>query len=277
MIQSINRIDSYVGSRVRFQRSLLGMSETVFADAIGVTERQLQEYECGAVRIGAQHLLKITKILKISAAFFFDGLASEGARRVDDEARQTAADAVADAASAAKNRAPIDLPFRSGTRKRDERSSQRLRRSSRPSYLPRRSKRADTTRAPTPLRSNPSALAWACRSGGGGQPDAPCEGEGGNCRIPIDRHVDGPQSEAIFGRVDRGFGPPCARAKPASAAAEFDRLAGTFHGPRIRAWFTSLSRGIAGAHRRHPQVEAFQRLHPDRRTPPGHAGAAYAG
>ena len=40
-----NPIDVHVGSRIRLRRSLLGMSQTALAEALGLTFQQVQKYE----------------------------------------------------------------------------------------------------------------------------------------------------------------------------------------------------------------------------------------
>lgn len=65
-------IDAYVGSRVRMQRNLLGMSQEKLADQLGITFQQVQKYEKGANRIGASRLYAISKILRVEISYFFD-------------------------------------------------------------------------------------------------------------------------------------------------------------------------------------------------------------
>ena len=68
-----NPIDRHVGSRVRMQRILLGMSQEKLGEALGVTFQQVQKYEKGANRIGASRLQQISKVLAMPPSFFFDG------------------------------------------------------------------------------------------------------------------------------------------------------------------------------------------------------------
>ena len=64
-----------MGSRVRVRRQLLGMSQTQLGEALGVTFQQVQKYERGTNRVGASRLYKISEVLDVPIAFFFDGLA----------------------------------------------------------------------------------------------------------------------------------------------------------------------------------------------------------
>ena len=66
-----NPIDSYVGSRVRMRRLMLGMSQERLADQIGVTFQQVQKYEKGTNRIGASRLQTIAAVLATPVSFFF--------------------------------------------------------------------------------------------------------------------------------------------------------------------------------------------------------------
>jgi transcriptional regulator with XRE-family HTH domain len=70
---ALNRIDEYVGRRLRMRRLMLGMSRTRVADALGLTFQQLQKYEKGRDRIGAGRLQQISQILQVRVAFFFEG------------------------------------------------------------------------------------------------------------------------------------------------------------------------------------------------------------
>lgn len=68
-----NPIDKHVGSRVRMQRMLLGMSQAKLGDALDLTFQQVQKYEKGTNRIGASRLHHISQILQMPVAFFFEG------------------------------------------------------------------------------------------------------------------------------------------------------------------------------------------------------------
>jgi len=67
-------VDIHVGSRVRLQRTLLGLSQEKLGEAVGLTFQQIQKYERGANRIGASRLHEFSQILDVPVSFFFDGL-----------------------------------------------------------------------------------------------------------------------------------------------------------------------------------------------------------
>jgi transcriptional regulator with XRE-family HTH domain len=68
-----NPVDKHVGSRVRMRRMMLGLSQAKLADTLGLTHQQVQKYEKGTSRIAASRLEHIAHILKVPAAFFFEG------------------------------------------------------------------------------------------------------------------------------------------------------------------------------------------------------------
>lgn len=67
-----NPIDIFVGSRIRMQRILIGMSQEKLGNALGLTFQQVQKYEKGTNRVGASRLHQISAVLGVSPAFFFE-------------------------------------------------------------------------------------------------------------------------------------------------------------------------------------------------------------
>ena len=65
-------IDRHVGRRLRARRTLLGMSQTSLAQALGLTFQQVQKYERGANRISASALFRLSRALDVPVAFFFE-------------------------------------------------------------------------------------------------------------------------------------------------------------------------------------------------------------
>ena len=91
-----NPIDVHVGSRVRFRRMLLGMSQEKLGEKLGLTFQQIQKYEKGINRIGASRLFDLAQVLGVSVQFFYeeapaaepqqlvpDGLCREAGRELD--------------------------------------------------------------------------------------------------------------------------------------------------------------------------------------------------
>ena len=71
-----NPIDVHVGARIRSRRTLLGMSQTALADAIGLTFQQVQKYERGANRVSSSRLVDMASALDVSIPFFFEEMAA---------------------------------------------------------------------------------------------------------------------------------------------------------------------------------------------------------
>jgi transcriptional regulator with XRE-family HTH domain len=65
-------LDAMVGARIGMLRVNRGMSQTMFAERIGVTFQQVQEYERGASRVGASRLSQIASVLGVSVGELFE-------------------------------------------------------------------------------------------------------------------------------------------------------------------------------------------------------------
>lgn len=88
-----NPIDIHVGSRVRFRRMLLGMSQEKLGEKLGLTFQQVQKYEKGINRIGASRLFDLAQVLGVPVQFFYEEapvpearpVATDGAAEGPDE------------------------------------------------------------------------------------------------------------------------------------------------------------------------------------------------
>ena len=67
-----NPIDIHVGSRVRLQRMLRGISQEKLGERLGLTFQQIQKYEKGVNRIGASRLFDLASVLGVPIQFFYD-------------------------------------------------------------------------------------------------------------------------------------------------------------------------------------------------------------
>ena len=67
-------IDKHVGKRLRLRRTILGISQDVLGNAVGVTFQQIQKYERGINRVSASRLFEISKALEVPVQYFFGGL-----------------------------------------------------------------------------------------------------------------------------------------------------------------------------------------------------------
>lgn len=76
-----NPIDIHVGSRVRFRRMLLGMSQEKLGERLGLTFQQVQKYEKGINRIGASRLFELSRVLGVPVQFFYDDAPATGSQQ----------------------------------------------------------------------------------------------------------------------------------------------------------------------------------------------------
>ena len=65
-------VDIHVGARMRQRRTLLGMTQSKLADAVGLTFQQIQKYERGSNRIGSSRLYEFAKVLNVPVSHFFE-------------------------------------------------------------------------------------------------------------------------------------------------------------------------------------------------------------
>ena len=68
-------VDKHVGMRLRYRRTLLGMTQQQLASAVGIRFQQIQKYESGANRISASRLWDLATALGVPVSFFFEELA----------------------------------------------------------------------------------------------------------------------------------------------------------------------------------------------------------
>ncbi|HCU58921.1 MAG TPA: transcriptional regulator [Alphaproteobacteria bacterium] len=66
-----NPVDVHVGSRIKWRRKVLNLSQQQLADKLGLTFQQIQKYEKGFNRVGASRLWDIAQVLGVSMDFFF--------------------------------------------------------------------------------------------------------------------------------------------------------------------------------------------------------------
>ncbi len=69
--------DISIGRKIRFKRTMLGMSQKQLGSQLGVTFQQIQKYEKGSNRIGAGRLQEIADILNVPISFFYADLSTK--------------------------------------------------------------------------------------------------------------------------------------------------------------------------------------------------------
>lgn len=82
-----NPVDVHVGSRVRYRRMIIGMSQEKLGEKMNLTFQQIQKYEKGTNRIGASRLFQLSKILDVPVNYFFED-AIAGSNKAQASAQQ---------------------------------------------------------------------------------------------------------------------------------------------------------------------------------------------
>lgn len=78
--RSPQKIDAYVGHKLRQIRLTVGISQTELADAAGVSFQQLQKYEEGVNRISIGRLYILAKTLDVPLDYFVEGFENDNKR-----------------------------------------------------------------------------------------------------------------------------------------------------------------------------------------------------
>ncbi len=68
------RIDDYVGTRIRERQIMLGLTQSHLAKAIGITYQQTHKYEHGINRVSAGRLYEIARALDVPITYFYEGV-----------------------------------------------------------------------------------------------------------------------------------------------------------------------------------------------------------
>ncbi len=77
IIDGPHPIDVYVGSRIRLQRILRGLTQSELAKLVGISFQSVQKYERGENRVSASRLHEFAAALGVNEQFFFDGIEGE--------------------------------------------------------------------------------------------------------------------------------------------------------------------------------------------------------
>ena len=87
-------IDVYVGSRIRLQRIMRGLTQSELAKLVGISFQSVQKYARGENRVSASRLHEFAAALGVSEQFFFDGLGGAGAAPADSAAQEPSVSAL---------------------------------------------------------------------------------------------------------------------------------------------------------------------------------------
>ena len=91
--EQLNAIDAAVGGQVRLRRILLGLSQEVVSQPLGLTFQQLQKYEHGRNRISGSRLYQLSLILHCPVSYFFETIDVQVGPEAAQEAYEAAAEA----------------------------------------------------------------------------------------------------------------------------------------------------------------------------------------
>ncbi|PIT68467.1 helix-turn-helix domain-containing protein [Bartonella tribocorum] len=69
-----NFIDISIGTRIRYKRISMGLSQKELGSHLGVSFQQIQKYEKGLNRVSAKCLLEIAQKLQVPMSFFYADL-----------------------------------------------------------------------------------------------------------------------------------------------------------------------------------------------------------
>jgi transcriptional regulator with XRE-family HTH domain len=95
-------VKRHMGARIRACRKRLGMSLEDLGQALGVAYQQVQKYEKGENRIGADRLPDLSRVLQVPISHFFEGLPRPGFAEPQQELGDPAPD-LADAVARIKD------------------------------------------------------------------------------------------------------------------------------------------------------------------------------
>ena len=86
-----NPIDVHVGNRIRLRRTLLGISQQLLAEKMGITFQQVQKYERGANRVSSSRLFDLTRIFGVPIAYFYDEMGTNVSKQSPGQMSRTGA------------------------------------------------------------------------------------------------------------------------------------------------------------------------------------------
>ena len=90
-----DRIDIYVGSRIKARRMYLDISQQSLAATLGLTFQQVQKYENGTNRVSASRLKEIADALRVEPGYFFPPAREEAVSDEDLQRQQRLTEAEA--------------------------------------------------------------------------------------------------------------------------------------------------------------------------------------
>jgi len=74
MVDGPHPVDVHVGTRIRAQRLMCGLSQSDLAKLVSISFQSVQKYEQGENRVSASRLYEFAEALGVPPQYFFDGL-----------------------------------------------------------------------------------------------------------------------------------------------------------------------------------------------------------
>ena len=72
MIAAPNPIDIHVGGQLKLRRILAGLSHEELSARLKLSAQQIQRFENGLDRVGAERLFAIARVLDVPVQYFFE-------------------------------------------------------------------------------------------------------------------------------------------------------------------------------------------------------------
>lgn len=82
-------VNAHIGMRLRMRREYLRLSQEKVGDRIGVSFQQIQKFEKGTNRIGADQMLEISRLLQVDPNYFYEGLVDRSTGKTGFAERQS--------------------------------------------------------------------------------------------------------------------------------------------------------------------------------------------
>ncbi len=73
-VRSLTDVDFLIAERIRYHRSLSGVTLVAFADLLGIKYQSAYKYEFARCRVSASRLFQIARILDVRVETFFEPL-----------------------------------------------------------------------------------------------------------------------------------------------------------------------------------------------------------
>lgn len=94
-VSGVSILALHIGQRLKERRIILGMTQTVLANHLGVSFQQIQKYERGANQLNTERLFELSYIMGVEVSYFFEDLdhaKNSNKEEISSEASQRSAE-----------------------------------------------------------------------------------------------------------------------------------------------------------------------------------------